>query len=246
LQPAALVLRSHRATAERVVVCQGVRSQGPADRPGDPVPEDSQDQGEAQIELRKLLVLSRAGLWSVPALLRGLRLGRQSARVAVRAAVRRHPRPWPGRRLAARGNHVVLLDLLGHGRSDKPWHAAPNRMDLYAEQVLCLLDELGADQVVLGGVSVGTNSAPTWEPKRLRLRVFVVAGRLARSGRRLQLASLNTGPRPPTSPPPSPGCRPSRPTDQPEPPLRPGKVNTRGCRTRPPAATTGQPSTAGT
>ena len=61
------------------------------------------------------------------------------------------------RRLAAKGNRVVLLDLLGHGRSDKPRHAGPNRMDLYAEQVLCLLDELGVDQVVLGGVSLGTN-----------------------------------------------------------------------------------------
>lgn len=61
------------------------------------------------------------------------------------------------RRLAAQGNRVVLLDLLGHGRSDKPRHAGPNRMDLYAEQVLCLLDELGVDQVVLGGVSLGTN-----------------------------------------------------------------------------------------
>ena len=58
------------------------------------------------------------------------------------------------RRLAAKGNRVVLLDLLGHGRSDKPRHAGPHRMDLYAEQVLCLLDELGADQVVLGGVSL--------------------------------------------------------------------------------------------
>lgn len=61
------------------------------------------------------------------------------------------------RRLAARGNRVVLLDLLGHGRSDKPRHAGPNRMDLYADQLLCLLDELGVDQVVLGGVSLGTN-----------------------------------------------------------------------------------------
>ena len=61
------------------------------------------------------------------------------------------------RRLAAQGNRVVLLDLLGHGRSDKPRHAGPQRMDLYAEQVLCLLDELGVDQVVLGGVSLGTN-----------------------------------------------------------------------------------------
>jgi hypothetical protein len=29
--------------------------------------------------------------------------------------------------------------------------------------------------------------ARRWEPKRLRLRVFAVAGRLARSGRRLRL-----------------------------------------------------------
>ena len=61
------------------------------------------------------------------------------------------------RALAARGNRVVLLDLLGHGRSDKPRHSGPHRMDLYANQVLCLLDELGVDQVVLGGVSLGTN-----------------------------------------------------------------------------------------
>ncbi|HTZ27996.1 MAG TPA: alpha/beta hydrolase, partial [Streptosporangiaceae bacterium] len=61
------------------------------------------------------------------------------------------------RALAARGNRVVLLDLLGHGRSDKPRHSGPHRMDLYADQVLCLLDELGVDQVMLGGVSLGTN-----------------------------------------------------------------------------------------
>ena len=61
------------------------------------------------------------------------------------------------RSLAAQGNRVVLLDLLGHGRSDKPRHASPHRMDLYAQQVLCLLDELGVEQAVLGGVSLGTN-----------------------------------------------------------------------------------------
>lgn len=61
------------------------------------------------------------------------------------------------RRLAAEGNRVVLLDLLGHGHSDRPRHAGALRMDLYAEQVLCLLDELGVDQAVLGGVSLGTN-----------------------------------------------------------------------------------------
>ena len=75
------------------------------------------------------------------------------------------------RTLAAQGNRVVLLDLLGHGRSDKPRHAGPHRMDLYAEQVLCLLDELAVDQAVLGGVSLGTNVsliAAVRAPERVR------------------------------------------------------------------------------
>ena len=75
------------------------------------------------------------------------------------------------RALAARGNRVVLLDLLGHGRSDKPRHAGMHRMDLYAEQVLCLLDELGVDQAVLGGVSLGANVsllAAVRAPERIR------------------------------------------------------------------------------
>jgi pimeloyl-ACP methyl ester carboxylesterase len=61
------------------------------------------------------------------------------------------------RALAARGNRVVLLDLLGHGRSDKPVQPSAHRMDLYVQHVLALLDEIGADQAVLGGISLGTN-----------------------------------------------------------------------------------------
>ena len=75
------------------------------------------------------------------------------------------------RTLAAKGYRVVLLDLLGHGRSEKPRNPAAHRMDLYAEQVLCLLDELGVDQVVLGGVSLGTNVsllAAARRPDRVR------------------------------------------------------------------------------
>jgi pimeloyl-ACP methyl ester carboxylesterase len=75
------------------------------------------------------------------------------------------------RALAARGNRVVLLDLLGHGRSDKPRHAGAHRMDLYAQQVLRLLDELGVDKAVLGGVSLGTNvslMAAAQAPERVR------------------------------------------------------------------------------
>jgi pimeloyl-ACP methyl ester carboxylesterase len=73
--------------------------------------------------------------------------------------------------LARRGNKVVLLDLLGHGRSDKPEHASLYRIDLYAHQVFALLDELGADQAVLGGVSLGANvslQAAVLKPERVR------------------------------------------------------------------------------
>lgn len=59
--------------------------------------------------------------------------------------------------LADKGFRVVLLDLLGHGRSDKPEHAAEYRIDAYADQVIALLDELGIDQAVLGGMSLGAN-----------------------------------------------------------------------------------------
>jgi pimeloyl-ACP methyl ester carboxylesterase len=73
--------------------------------------------------------------------------------------------------LAARGNRVVLLDLLGHGRSDKPRHASAYRMDTYATQVFALLDELGAEEAVLGGVSLGANVslfAADHHPHRVR------------------------------------------------------------------------------
>src|SRR3954451_18480971 len=55
--------------------------------------------------------------------------------------------------LARRGYRVVLLDLLGHGRSDKPAHAAEYRIDGYADQAFALLDKLGIDAAVFGGMS---------------------------------------------------------------------------------------------
>jgi pimeloyl-ACP methyl ester carboxylesterase len=73
--------------------------------------------------------------------------------------------------LAERGNRVVLLDLLGHGRSDKPAHAHEYRMDLYVEEVFALLDELEVDEAVLGGLSLGANVsllAATQSPERVR------------------------------------------------------------------------------
>ena len=73
--------------------------------------------------------------------------------------------------LAERGNRVVLLDLLGHGKSDKPAHASAYRMDVYVDEVMALLDHLGAAEAVLGGLSLGANVsllAATRHPDRVR------------------------------------------------------------------------------
>lgn len=59
--------------------------------------------------------------------------------------------------LADRGYRVVLLDLPGHGRSEKPKRASFHRMDTYAEHVVALLDHLGVERAVVGGVSLGGN-----------------------------------------------------------------------------------------
>lgn len=59
--------------------------------------------------------------------------------------------------LAGHGHRVILMDLLGHGRSDKPTHASEYRIDSYADQVIALLDHLKVDRAVLGGLSLGAN-----------------------------------------------------------------------------------------
>ncbi|MFC6286739.1 alpha/beta fold hydrolase [Nocardioides sp. GCM10027113] len=61
------------------------------------------------------------------------------------------------RALAAEGLHVVTLDLLGHGRSDRPADPRVYSMTAFGEQVIALLDHLGADQAVVGGTSLGAN-----------------------------------------------------------------------------------------
>jgi pimeloyl-ACP methyl ester carboxylesterase len=73
--------------------------------------------------------------------------------------------------LAERGDRVVLLDLLGHGRSDKPSHASQYRIDSYSSQVFALLDQLGFGSAVLGGMSLGANVslfAAAQQPERVR------------------------------------------------------------------------------
>lgn len=59
--------------------------------------------------------------------------------------------------LAERGNRVVLVDLLGHGASDKPGHSRYYSMEIFARQVLGLLDHLDVPAAVVGGTSLGAN-----------------------------------------------------------------------------------------
>jgi len=63
------------------------------------------------------------------------------------------------RKLAATGVHVVTVDLLGHGRSDRPDDPLLYSTAAFAEQVVGLLDHLGADRAVIGGTSLGANVA---------------------------------------------------------------------------------------
>jgi pimeloyl-ACP methyl ester carboxylesterase/acyl-CoA-binding protein len=62
-------------------------------------------------------------------------------------------------KFAALGYRVVLLDLLGHGGSDKPTDPREHRIDFYADQLLACMDHLGLQQALIGGVSLGAITA---------------------------------------------------------------------------------------
>jgi len=75
------------------------------------------------------------------------------------------------RDLAERGNRVITLDLLGHGRSDRPRDMWRYSMSFFGEQVVALLDELGVDEAVVMGTSLGANATlevASQAPERLR------------------------------------------------------------------------------
>ncbi|MGE5747131.1 MAG: alpha/beta fold hydrolase [Solirubrobacterales bacterium] len=63
-----------------------------------------------------------------------------------------------GPEMAAQGNRVITVDLLGHGRSDRPPEMIHYSMTFFARQVEALLDHLGLDQAVIGGTSLGANA----------------------------------------------------------------------------------------
>jgi pimeloyl-ACP methyl ester carboxylesterase len=79
------------------------------------------------------------------------------------------------RDLAARGNRVITVDLLGHGESDRPRDMWRYSMHLFAKQVIALMDHLQIEEAVVMGTSLGANTAlevASAAPERLRAMVI--------------------------------------------------------------------------
>jgi pimeloyl-ACP methyl ester carboxylesterase len=76
-----------------------------------------------------------------------------------------------GPAMAERGNRVIAVDLLGHGRSDRPADMSQYSMTFFARQVEALLDHLDLKNAVVGGTSLGANvtlELAYLEPKRVK------------------------------------------------------------------------------
>jgi pimeloyl-ACP methyl ester carboxylesterase len=76
-----------------------------------------------------------------------------------------------GPALAERGNRAVCVDLLGHGRSERPEDLRLYSMPLFARQLAAVVDHLELDSAVVGGTSLGANVAlelATREPGKVR------------------------------------------------------------------------------
>jgi pimeloyl-ACP methyl ester carboxylesterase len=73
--------------------------------------------------------------------------------------------------LAARGNRVVTVDLLGHGESDRPRDMWRYSTHAFGEQLVALMDELEIAEAVIMGTSLGANASlevAATAPERLR------------------------------------------------------------------------------
>ncbi len=76
-----------------------------------------------------------------------------------------------GPEMAALGNRVIAIDLLGHGRSDRPPQMSNYSMTFFARQVEALMDHLEIAQAVVGGTSLGANTTLEFNhisPQRIR------------------------------------------------------------------------------
>ncbi len=75
------------------------------------------------------------------------------------------------RELASRGNRVITVDVLGHGRSDRPRDMWRYSMSTFGAEVVALLDHLELEEAVVGGTSLGANTTlevASLAPERLR------------------------------------------------------------------------------
>jgi pimeloyl-ACP methyl ester carboxylesterase len=73
--------------------------------------------------------------------------------------------------MAERGNRVIAIDLLGHGRSERSTEMSQYSMTFFARQVEALLDHLDLEDAVIGGTSLGANvtlELAYMEPKRVK------------------------------------------------------------------------------
>src|SRR5215207_3590496 len=73
--------------------------------------------------------------------------------------------------LAQRGNQVIVMDPLGHGRSDRPRDMWRYSMTTFGAQAIGLLDHLEVGEAVIGGTSLGANvtlEVATAAPQRVR------------------------------------------------------------------------------
>jgi pimeloyl-ACP methyl ester carboxylesterase len=73
--------------------------------------------------------------------------------------------------LAACGNRVITVDLLGHGQSERPRDMWRYSMANYGEQVVAMMDHLQIEQAVIMGTSLGANAAlevASSSPERLQ------------------------------------------------------------------------------
>jgi pimeloyl-ACP methyl ester carboxylesterase len=61
--------------------------------------------------------------------------------------------------LAAAGNRVITVDMLGHGESDRPRDMWRYSMRFFAQQIVALMDHLQIEQAVVMGTSLGANAA---------------------------------------------------------------------------------------
>ncbi|HEX4838104.1 MAG TPA: alpha/beta fold hydrolase [Solirubrobacteraceae bacterium] len=73
--------------------------------------------------------------------------------------------------LAAHGNRVITVDLLGHGESDRPRDMWRYSMHSFGEQLVALMDHLEIPEAVVMGTSLGANASlevASTAPERLR------------------------------------------------------------------------------